>query len=63
MKPSLKFLDLISDKAVNLFKDYIVREENRKRSTMPLSYYSDNTIEIDYMFEEKSDSNESNYLN
>lgn len=60
MKPSLKFLDLISDKADNIFKDYIVREENRKRSTMPLSYYSDKKIEINEIFEEKSDSNSNN---
>ncbi len=42
MKPSLKFLDLIANNADGLFNQYIIREENRKRNTLPLSYYSKN---------------------
>lgn len=40
MKPSLKFLDLIATNACDLFKDYIVREQNRKNNIMPTVYYT-----------------------
>lgn len=41
MKPALKFLNLITENADDLFKDYIAREENRRRGMMPLSYYGE----------------------
>ncbi len=39
MKPSLKFLDLISYNAEDIFNDIIISEENKKRGILPLSYY------------------------
>lgn len=43
MKPCLKFLDLIVENAQEtIFDSYIFREENRKKSMMPLSFYTDN---------------------
>jgi len=40
MKPALKFLDLITTNAGLLFRDYISREENRRRGIMPITYYA-----------------------
>nr|YP_010806472.1 DNA-dependent DNA polymerase family B [Bodo saltans virus] len=45
MKPALKFLDLITTNAHGLFKEYIIREENRKNNILPITYYSKNNIE------------------
>lgn len=47
MKPALKFLDLITTNANKLFKDYIAREENRKRGMLPLSFYNNNSSKED----------------
>jgi DNA polymerase elongation subunit (family B) len=46
MKPALKFLDLISPTAGDLFKDYIAREENRRRCMAPINYYIDDKSKI-----------------
>jgi DNA polymerase elongation subunit (family B) len=40
MKPSLKFLDLIIENAEDVFREYIIKEENRKRCMMPITYYA-----------------------
>jgi hypothetical protein len=40
MIPALKFLDLIMDNASNVFNEYIVKEENRKKCMMPIAYYA-----------------------
>lgn len=45
MKPSLKFLDLIIENAENIFKEYIIREENRKKCMMPIAYYAKEDID------------------
>ena len=41
MIPSLKFLDLIIDNASNVFNEYIIKEENRKKCMMPIAYYAE----------------------
>ena len=41
MKPSLKFLDLILDNAEDVFRAYIVKEENRKKSMLPIAFYAE----------------------
>jgi DNA polymerase elongation subunit (family B) len=53
MKPALKFLDLITTNASDLFKSYIMREENRRRCQMPLSFYGEK--KIDELFDEDID--------
>ena len=45
MKPSLKFLDLIIENAENVFREYIIKEENRKRCMMPITYYANGEID------------------
>jgi DNA polymerase elongation subunit (family B) len=47
MKPALKFLDLITTNAHGLFKEYIIREENRKNNILPIMYYANGNIEND----------------
>jgi DNA polymerase elongation subunit (family B) len=49
MKPSIQFLELIVDKADRIFKEYIIREENRKAGKMPFGYYlqGENNINFD----------------
>jgi DNA polymerase elongation subunit (family B) len=39
MKPSIQFLELIVDKPDKIFKEYIIKEENRKAGKMPIGYY------------------------
>ena len=39
MKPCIQFLELIVDNPDKIFKDYIVREENRKLCKAPIRYY------------------------
>jgi DNA polymerase elongation subunit (family B) len=39
MKPCIQFLELIVENADKIFKDYIVREENRKLGKAPIRYY------------------------
>ena len=39
MKPCIQFLELIVDNPDKIFKDYIVREENRKLGKAPIRYY------------------------
>ena len=43
--PALKFLDLITKNANDIFKQYIIKEENRKECMAPIAYYikNDNT--------------------
>lgn len=40
MKPCLKFLDLIIEDAENIFREFIIKEENRKNCMMPIAYYA-----------------------
>lgn len=47
MKPALKFLELIVENADSIFKSFIIKEENRKRSMMPIAYYADEKINKD----------------
>lgn len=55
MKPSMRFLDLITTNGQKMFDDCITREENRKNGLMPLSYYveENNTMNIDDFFDSK----------
>ena len=41
MKPSLKFLELIAYNPIDIFKEFIIKEENRKNGMMPISYYAE----------------------
>lgn len=47
MKPSLKFLDLIIHNAENVFNEYIVKEENRKKCMMPIAFYANDNDKED----------------
>jgi DNA polymerase elongation subunit (family B) len=47
MKPALKFLDLITTNSGDLFKDYIMREENRRHNIYPVSHYANTGEECD----------------
>jgi DNA polymerase elongation subunit (family B) len=71
MKPSLQFLELIVEQPEKIFKEYIIREENRKQGKMPIGYYLQETdniknidfddfaeiVDKDYNKDEKFDSN------
>lgn len=50
MKPTCQFLDLILKPGVaeNIFKDYIVIENNRKKKMKPIRYHLDQTKELDH---------------
>jgi len=52
MNPSLKFLDLIIENASDIFREYIIKEENRKRCMMPITYYADGKDDSDNEFDE-----------
>jgi DNA polymerase elongation subunit (family B) len=65
MKPALRFLNLITQNAEKLFKDYITREENRRNGILPMAYYAieNENTEIDQYFEENdSDSDKSDFV-
>jgi DNA polymerase elongation subunit (family B) len=42
MKPTMQFLDLIMEDPNKIFDEYIVREQNRRKKQLPLSYYFGN---------------------
>jgi DNA polymerase elongation subunit (family B) len=46
-KPALKFLDLILQNAESLFKEFEIKETNRKNCTMPISFYYDREPTVD----------------
>jgi hypothetical protein len=49
MKPCIQFLELIVENPDRIFKDYIIREENRKAGKAPIAYFfqGDNKISTD----------------
>lgn len=55
MKPALKFLNLVCDNAPDIFKEYIIKEENHKKNIKPFGYYLDK-----YKEEEDNDENRNN---
>jgi hypothetical protein len=57
MIPSLKFLDLIIDNASNVFNEYIIKEENRKKCMMPIAYYAEKSSGS------SDDSSDENFIN
>lgn len=66
MKPCLKFLELIANNPEDIFKEFIIKEQNRKAQTMPICYYikpveRDKTIDpdIDFGFVDFGDSEDS----
>jgi hypothetical protein len=66
MKPCLKFLELIAENPEDIFKEFIIKEQNRKAETMPIGYYikpveRDVTIDpdVDFGFVDFGDSEES----
>jgi len=44
MKPSMKFLELIVYDSNKIFESYIIREQNRKKSMVPIACYADSEI-------------------
>jgi len=60
MKPSLQFLELIIDNADRIFKEYIIKEENRKKCMMPMSYYVSKNSESKNDSESENDSENDN---
>ena len=40
MTPCMKFLDLIVHDAESIFKEFIIKEENRRHGVMPIVYYA-----------------------
>jgi len=57
MKPALKFLELIVEDADDIFKQYIIKEENRKKCMMPIAFYA-----TDEKLSDKSDKDDE-YIN
>lgn len=53
MKPALKFLDLVSPNAGELFNDYITREKNRRNGLAPISYYAEENEDEEEIFNNK----------
>lgn len=58
MKPATQFLELIVENPEKIFKEYIIKEENRKKSMMPIDYYiqageDEGKISFDDFVEEK----------
>ena len=56
MKPCLKFLELIAENPEDIFKEFIIKEQNRKAQTMPICYYiqpkkNDTLVDPDENFE------------
>jgi DNA polymerase elongation subunit (family B) len=47
MKPALQFLELFIHNPEQIFKNYIIREENRRKSMMPITYYMGDKQNID----------------
>ena len=39
MKPCIQFLELIVENPEKIFREYIIKEENRKRGVLPMKYY------------------------
>jgi hypothetical protein len=39
MKPCMQFLELILENPDQIFREYIIKEENRKKCMMPMGYY------------------------
>ena len=46
--PALKFLDLLIENAEAIFREFEIKEENRKHCMMPIAYYADKD-EVDYV--------------
>lgn len=42
MKPAIQFLELVADNPHALFKDYIIREENKQKKMIPIEFYLNN---------------------
>ena len=58
MKPCLQFLELIVENPEDIFKEYIIKEQNRQKGTMPINSYINikpdeiKELEIDNCFDE-----------
>ena len=44
MKPCIQFLDLVVEDAEEIFRDYIIREENRRDGIQPITAFIENNI-------------------
>lgn len=44
-KPALKFLELLIENAEEIFREFEIKEENRKQGMMPITYYVKNSDE------------------
>ena len=47
MKPCLQFLELVIENPEQVFKEYIIKEENRKKCMMPIGYYAKKKYDSD----------------
>ena len=67
--PALKFLDLLIENAEDIFREFEIKEENRKHGMMPISYYaekcnntdSDNLENFDSDFDESKSNSKVDY--
>jgi hypothetical protein len=61
MKPAMEILNLVVYEPEKIFREYIVREENRKKCLMPITYYcsddNENTISIEELAKKKIENN------
>jgi len=52
MKPSIQFLELIVENPKDIFNNYIIREENRKKGIIPImSYFKETDVKNENLFE------------
>jgi hypothetical protein len=61
MKPAMEILNLVVYNPEKIFKDYIIREENRKKCLIPITYYctesNENTVSIEELATKKIENN------
>lgn len=64
MKPAMEILNLVVYNPEKIFKDYIIREENRKKCLIPITYYctesNENTVSIEELATKKIENNTPN---
>jgi DNA polymerase elongation subunit (family B) len=63
MKPCIEILDLVVFKPEKIFKDYIIREENRQKCLMPINfYYNDKNLKDSISIEQLANNKISNNI-
>lgn len=56
--PALKFLDLLIENAEAIFREFEIKEENRKHCMMPISYYADDENNEDSHQKQNNETND-----